>query len=99
MCGKCKTDEFSLKDEVATFPLIFNGDCTVTILNSKILNLVDDIKDLKGIKRFRLCFTKESPEEVKSIISMFRTALKQNNETSFFNSATDTRGHLNREII
>ena len=99
MCGKCKTDEFSLKDEIATFPLIFNNDCTVTILNSKILNLIDDLDDLKDIKRFRLVFTKETDSEVQSVIAAYRNALKGNLKTSYFNSATDTRGHLNREII
>ena len=99
MCGLCKTHAFALKDEIAEFPLIFNEDCTVTILNSKILNLVDDLNELKGIKRFRLVFTTESADEVKSVISMYRQALKQKTPTHFFNSLTDTRGHLNREII
>ena len=99
MCGSCKNHEYSLKDEIASFPITFNNDCTITILNSKILNLIDDLGDLKGITSFRLIFTKEDPQEVKRIITMFRNKLKNINEqTNYFDKEQNTRGYLNREV-
>ncbi len=65
MCGECKKHNFVLKDDYATYPLLFNGDCTTTILGDKPLNLLDDINDIKGINVFRLYFSIESKEEVK----------------------------------
>ena len=99
MCGDCKKNIYTLKDEIAEFPLKFNNDCTITILNSKTLNLVDDLHQVKGIACFRLVFTTESKDEVIDIVKKFQKKLNNMNSiTKYFNSSKDTRGHFNREI-
>jgi putative protease len=100
MCGKCKSESFSLKDEFAEFPLAFSNNCEVTLYNSKILNLVDDLKDIKGINQYRLSFTTESSDEVKRIIKMFKIRLNDlESNVLFFDSSLNTRGHFNKEIM
>ena len=99
MCGDCKKHNYTLKDEIAEFPLKFNNDCTITILNSKTLNLVDDLHLINGISSYRLVFTTETKEEILDIIQKFQRKLTHlNSVTKYFNSAKDTRGHFNREI-
>ena len=99
MCGKCKTDNFSLVDEFAEFPLGFKN-CEVTLYNSKVLNLIDDLKDFEGISSYRLSFTKETKDETTNIIKMFQNRLNNlDDDTKLFDSKLNTRGHLNREIM
>ena len=74
MCGKCKTERFSLVDEFAEFPLGFKN-CEVTLYNSKVLNLIDNLKDFEDISSYRLFFTKETKEETTNIIKMFKERL------------------------
>lgn len=100
MCGKCKTDSFSLIDDVAEFPLGFSNKCEVTLYNSKILNLIDDLKDINGIQSYRLSFTKESYDETLKIINMFKMRITDlDSKDKFFDSKVNTRGHFNKEII
>lgn len=99
LCGKCKTNTFVLRDSVTDFPIISHEDCTTTILNGKILNLLDDFSSIPNeIKHLRLQFTIESKDKVKEIIQVAKKKL-QGSALITFNSATDTRGHFNREII
>ena len=63
-CGSCKTRSYELKDEHGTFPIITHDDCTTTILNGKILNLLDEVQNIEGVEAFRLNFTVESKEQV-----------------------------------
>ncbi|MCQ2800261.1 MAG: DUF3656 domain-containing protein [Bacilli bacterium] len=93
MCPKCKTSSFALKDEYASFPLMFNDDCTISLLNSKVTNIMDNLEDLKGINYYRLAFTTETEEEVRSIIESFQEKLDGSDER-LFNEETDTRGHF-----
>ncbi|MDE5855621.1 MAG: DUF3656 domain-containing protein, partial [Anaeroplasmataceae bacterium] len=99
LCGTCKKHSYSLKDEYGTFPILSHEDCTTTLLNGKILNLIDEIDSIKNISVFRLQFTIESKEETKKIIEQFQEKLKNKQKTKLFNSATDTRGHFNKEIL
>ena len=100
LCGNCKKNKYYVKDDFANFDLLFNNDCTVTVLNSRTLNLIDDLKDIKGINYYRLAFTNESADDIKNIIRMFKRRLNNlNDQTKLFNSNTDTRGHFNREIM
>lgn len=93
MCGKCKGSNYLLKDKFASFPLMFNDDCTNYILNCKTLNLMDDVLDLKGINYYRLVFTIETKEETKKIIENFKNILNGDHKI-LFNKTTDTRGHF-----
>ena len=99
LCGKCKNRTYEIKDEYGTFPIISHEDCTTTILNGKILNLLDEMPSIQGVEAFRLNFTTESADEVKSVIKDAQGKLNGKLEKSLFNQDTDTRGHFNKEII
>ena len=98
-CGICKTKQYELRDESGVFPILSHEDCTTTILNGKILNLLDEIPTIKGVEAFRLNFTMESAAEVKRIIKMARGKLTGTWTDSVFDPQTDTRGHYNKEIV
>lgn len=99
LCGKCKDNKYVLKDEYGTFPIISHSDCTTTLLNGKILNLIDDLESISSIAVYRLQFTIESKEETMNIIKMYQEKLKSKAKTKYFSSTTDTRGHFNKEIL
>ena len=98
-CGQCKTKSYELRDEYGTFPLLSHADCTTTILNGKILNLLDEMPGIEGIEAFRLHFTTETPEETARIIKAAQQKLSGRHTASLFRRETDTRGHFNKEII
>lgn len=93
-CGKCKTSSYALKDDYAAFPIVFNDDCTTTLLNSKALNIMDDVIDLKGINYYRLMFTVETKEEAKEIITLFKDKLTNKRKETSFDPNKHTRGHF-----
>jgi len=94
MCGKCKNSNYALKDKFMSFPILFNEDCTTMILNSKTLNIMNDLNNLNGINFYRLVFTTESKEEMKEIITKFKNKLLNNSDSIFFNPSKETRGHF-----
>lgn len=98
-CGICKIKSYEIRDEYGTFPIISHEDCTTTILNGKILNLLDEMPSVEGVEAFRLNFTIESPEEVAQIVKAAAKKLQGTSNKSLFNKDTDTRGHFNKEII
>ena len=98
-CGICRTRFYEIRDEYGTFPILNHSDCTTTILNGKILNLLDEMPSIDGIEAFRLNFTTESPEEVAKVVKAARGKLEGTETRSLFRQATDTRGHFNREIL
>lgn len=98
-CGICRTKRYELKDAQGTFPIISHDDCTTTILNGKILNLLDEVQSIKGIEAFRLNFTIESKEQVMETINKAISKLNGSLDKPVFNQETDTRGHFNKEIL
>ncbi|MGN0711929.1 MAG: DUF3656 domain-containing protein [Anaerovoracaceae bacterium] len=98
-CGVCKTKSYEIRDEYGTFPVISHDDCTTTILNGKILNLLDEMPSIEGVEAFRLNFTIESPDEVVRVVGNARKKLNGLLNKTLFNQETDTRGHFNKEII
>lgn len=68
-CGDCKTKYYVLRDEHGTYPVVCHDDCSTTVLNGKVLNILDVMKTLKGVEAFRLNFTIETFNEVTDIIS------------------------------
>lgn len=98
-CGFCKERSYELRDEYGTFPILSHSDCTTTILNGKILNLLDEMPAMDGIEAFRLNFSIESPEEVTKVVKAARGKLESTETRSLFRQDTDTRGHFNREIL
>lgn len=99
LCGKCKENQYILKDEYGSFPIISHNDCNTTILNGKILNLIDEVDTINNIKSFRVQLTLESKEESKRIIHLLQEKLNKTLDTKCFNKETDTRGHFNKEIL
>ena len=97
-CGKCKTNQFALRDDFETFPIITTNNCEVILLNGKTLNLIDEINNIEHINSYRLAFTIETKDEVKQVIKNALDKLSGSNK-KYFNSATDTRGHFNKEIL
>ena len=93
-CGECKKRVFALKDDFASFPIIFNEDCTTTLLNSRTLNLIDDVDGLNGINYFRLSFTTENKDETARIIKGFQEKLETGKSLFSFDKVKDTRGHF-----
>ncbi len=98
-CGVCKTKDYEIKDEHGTFPILSHDDCSSTILNGKTLNLLDELKNLKGIEAFRLNFTVESKDQVVSTIKKALGKLEGSKKESVFDQTSDTRGHFNKEIL
>ena len=98
-CGVCKTKYYVIKDEHGSFPIITHEDCTVTVLNGKTLNLLDDLESITGVEAFRLNFTVESKEQVEITIGNALSKLNGTLNRSVFNQESDTRGHFNKEIM
>ena len=98
-CGICKNNNYELRDEVGTFPILSHEDCTTTILNGKILNLLDEMSNINGIEAFRLNFTTESKEEVEKIIKLALGKINGTIKDTVFDRETNTRGHFNKEIL
>ena len=96
-CGNCKKKQYELKDEYGSFPIVSHEDCTTTLLNGKILNLLDEMNHIEHVEAFRLNFTIESKEETIKILQIAKEKLAGSNR-SVFNQNTDTRGHFNKEI-
>jgi len=104
LCGTCQSKSYELKDEYGTFPVLShpdlaNDNCATTILNGKILNLLDEMTDIEGVEAFRLNFTTESAEETAKVVEAAKKKLAGKSDAQLFNPATDTRGHFNKEII
>ena len=99
LCGSCKSGAYELKDEYGEFPVLTHEDCSTTILNGKILNLLDEMPQIDGVEAFRLSFTIESAAEVKRVIDLAQQKLEGSTDKSAFNQKTDTRGHFNKEIL
>ena len=99
MCGECKKNKFALKDKFSSFPLLFKNDCSMTILNSKTLNIMDDVNKINGVNFFRLVFTTESKEEAISITKAFISISNNDKEQKTFNSFTQTRGHFIKNAL
>ena len=104
LCGTCQSKSYELKDEYGTFPVLShpdlaNDNCATTILNGKILNLLDEMPAIEGVEAFRLNFTTESAEETAKVVEAAKKKLAGKSDAQLFNPATDTRGHFNKEII
>lgn len=99
LCGSCKNKSYEIKDEYGSFPVITHDDCTATIINGKILNLLDEIPFIEGIEAFRLNFTIESKDEVFKVVNDALGKLNGTSSKTLFNQETDTRGHFNKEIL
>lgn len=103
-CGICQKHKFEIEDEYGTFPILphedkANDNCAVTILNGKVLNLLDEMPYIEGVEAFRLNFTTETADEVVRVVRAAQKKLDGKLDKSLFDQTTDTRGHYNKEII
>ena len=93
MCGECKKRRFALKDKFQLFPLNFNNDCTIDLLNSKTLNIIDDLEKVDGISYYRVEIIDETDEEIRKIITSLKEKIS-GKTTKIFNKEKETRGHF-----
>lgn len=104
LCSKCQKGRYILRDEYGQFPVLTKKDpkcqdCLTTILNGKVLNLLDEMPSIEGVEAFRLNFTLESGKEVGAICKKAMAKLEGRSGETLFDQATDTRGHFNKEIL
>ena len=97
-CGKCRENKYILKDEFGEFPIINHKDCTTTILNGKVLNLMDELDELPHINTYRIQLTVEDYNESIKIIQTLKDKLNGDMKKTF-NKELETRGHFNKEIL
>jgi putative protease len=97
-CGKCRDNKYILKDEFGTFPIENHKDCTTSILNGKILNLMDDLDSISHVNVYRIQLTLEDYNESKRIITTLKNKLN-GDQAKTFNKDLHTRGHFNKEIL
>ena len=95
-CGDCKSHRFVLKDEFAAFPLLFNGDCTITILNSKTLNIIDELDQISGVNYYGLRFTTESADTMEQVIKLVKKKLNGELKSPSFDYRKETKGHFTK---
>ena len=103
-CGSCRSKRYEIRDEFGSFPILAHENCDTTVLNGKVLNLLDEMPqwasapDKPGIEAFRLNFTTESAYEVREVIAVAQAKLA-GGAAFAFNPETDTRGYYNKEIM
>lgn len=90
-CGKCLNKKFALLDRMNyVFPVQTDENCTLTIYNSKKLNLIDYVDEIitMGISSIRLDFSFETPEEVLNITQAFIDIIDYKNVALSINDST-----------
>ena len=98
-CGSCRTKRFEIRDEYGAFPIAVSDSCNATVLNGKVVNLLDEMPSIAGVEAFRLNFTVETPDQVAEIVGKAQAKLAGTMPESTFDPATDTRGHFRRDIL
>ena len=98
-CGSCRKKRYEIRDEHGSFPIMPHANCNTTVLNGKVLNLLDEMPGIEGVQAFRLNFTIEKPDEVRRVVRTAQAKLRGEMSESAFNPQTDTRGLFNREIM
>jgi len=70
-CALCSGKAYGLRDKTgAIFPVMKTGPCWTEVLNSRVLDLSDQLERLSaaGVTRYRLHFTIESPDEIMDLV-------------------------------
>lgn len=98
-CGQCRTHTFQIQDEFGTFPLLSHENCNTTVLNGKVLNLLDEIPSISGVAAFRLQFTLESAQQVRDVVAQAREKMTGSSTRQTFDPKTQTRGFFRKEIM
>ncbi len=111
-CSMCRNTSYGLKDRLGLiFPLETNENCTVEILNTQKLCLIENLKELdkSGLNRVRLNFTNEDSDEIKETIKAYKQALDAISDSKTNPFVKDfaekmkkegyTKGHFFRGVI
>lgn len=101
VCGKDKGIYWLTDRKKQAFPVICEPDsCTNLLLNAKPLYMADKLGDLNvcGIKKFRLMFTTESPDECVRITREYMRAMQGEMVKNSFLENEFTRGHFYRGV-
>lgn len=99
-CNKCLEKQYYLKDRLGfKFPLIKSQNCNLKLLNSKIVNLINNIDEIKqnGVNGILLDFTIETEQEVKNVLTAY--IKKLNGENVKLNINDVTYGHFNEGVL
>ena len=80
-CNLCDINNYSLKDKDDNVYPIINEKHLTHILDSKPIDLTDDLEDYMdyGIRNYRLELFDESEEEIKNLISVIRYSYEHRN--------------------
>ena len=71
-CNKCLEQQYYLKDRLGfKFPLMKGNNCNLKLLNSKTVNLINNIDEIKnnGVNGILLDFTIENEAETTKVLS------------------------------
>ena len=101
-CGKEKGVYWLTDRKKQAFPVVCEPDsCTNMLLNAKPLYMADKISDLKacGVKKLRLMFTTESPDECVRITREYMRAMRGETVKNSFLENEFTRGHFYRGVM
>lgn len=99
-CNKCLEKQYYLKDRLGfEFPLIKSECCNIKLLNSKIVNLLNNIDEIKenGVNGVLIDFTIEDENQVKQITESFIKRIQGENIKLKINDVT--YGHFNEGIL
>jgi len=111
----CLKGKYYLKDRIgAEFPIISDRiGCNSIILNSKIIYIPDEIKELSqaGIKTFRLNVYDETRSEILEVLKIYSNSLDIDKDSSYCEGGSEynrilqkliekgiTKGHLFRGV-
>jgi len=99
-CNKCLEQQYYLKDRLGfKFPLIKAQNCNLKLLNSKIVNLINNLDEIKqnGVNGILLDFTIENELKVKNVLSAYIKKLNGENIKLTINDVT--YGHFNEGVL
>lgn len=99
-CNKCLENQYYLKDRLGfKFPLIKSEGCNLKLLNSKTVNLINNIDEIKqnGINGCLIDFTIENEIQVEKVLNAF---IKKVSGDDVQLSIEDvTYGHFNEGVL
>lgn len=99
-CALCSGKAYGLRDKTgAIFPVVKTGPCWTEVLNSRVLDLSDQLERLSaaGVTRYRLHFTIESTDEIMDLVLAHQERI-QGKRTPIRTEFPRTHGHFFRGV-
>jgi len=99
-CALCSGKAYGLRDKTgAIFPVVKTGPCWTEVLNSRVLDLSDQLERLSaaGVTRYRLHFTIESPDEIMDLVLAHKERIA-GKRTPIRTEFPRTHGHFFRGV-